>query len=84
LWRGFFGDVDALIAPMMATAAFPHSRGIAKQDQVFDVDGTSRPVSDTYFWIGLSSTVGLPATLAPAGMSRDGLPRYADHRTRGP
>ncbi len=74
LWRGFFGDVDALIAPMMATAAFPHSRGIAKQDQVFDVDGTSRPVSDTYFWIGLSSTVGLPATLAPAGMSRDGLP----------
>lgn len=74
LWRGFFGDVDALIAPMMATPAFPHIRNIAKQDQRLDVDGTMRPIADTYFWIGLASTVHLPATLAPAGLSKDGLP----------
>lgn len=74
LWRAFFGDVDALIAPMMATPAFPHIRGIAKQDQVLDVDGTARPISDTYFWIGLASAAHLPATLAPAGTSREGLP----------
>jgi len=74
LWRTFFGEVDALIAPMMATPAFPHIRGIAKQDQVLTVDNAERPISDTYFWIGLASAVHLPATLAPAGMSRDGLP----------
>ena len=74
LWREFFGDVDALIVPMMATPAFPHIRGIAKQDQHLDVDNTARPISDTYFWIGLASTAHLPATLAPAGMSRGGLP----------
>jgi amidase len=74
LWRAFFGDVDALIAPMMATPAFPHSRGIAKHDQRLDVDNAQRPISDTYFWIGLASAAHLPATLAPAGMSRDGLP----------
>ncbi len=73
-WREFFGDVDALITPMMATAAFPHIRGVAKQDQQLDVDGTMRPISDTYYWIGLASVTGLPATVAPAGASRDGLP----------
>lgn len=74
LWRAFFGDIDALIAPMMATPAFPHIRNIAKQDQRLMVDNTERPISDTYFWIGLASAAHLPATLAPAGMSRDGLP----------
>lgn len=74
LWRDFFGDVDLLITPMMATPAFPHIRNVAKQDQRLDVDGTLRPISDTYFWIGLASTVHLPATLAPAGMNRTGLP----------
>lgn len=74
LWRTFFGDVDALIAPIMATPAFPHIRGIAKQDQRLDVDNGQRPISDGFFWIGLASAAHLPATLAPAGMSRDGLP----------
>ena len=74
MWRSFFGDVDALIAPMLATPAFPHIRGIAKQDQRLDVDNAQRPISDTYFWIGLASAAHLPATLAPAGVSRDGLP----------
>lgn len=74
LWREFFGNFDAMIAPMMATPAFPHIRNIAKQDQRLDVDGASRTIADTYFWIGLASTVHLPATLAPAGTSADGLP----------
>ncbi|MEC7490135.1 MAG: amidase [Pseudomonadota bacterium] len=74
LWRGFFGNVDALIVPMMATPAFPHIRGIAKENQYLDVDNAQRPISDTYFWIGLASAAYLPATLAPAGLSREGLP----------
>ena len=73
-WRSFFGNVDALIVPMMATPAFPHIRGIAKENQYLDVDDAQRPMSDTYFWIGLASAAYLPATLAPAGISREGLP----------
>ena len=74
LWRTFFGDVDALITPMMATAAFPHMRDLRRQDQYLDVNGTQRPNADTYYWIGLASAAHLPSTLAPAGMSNDGLP----------
>ena len=74
LWRAFFGDVDALITPMMATAAFPHMRDLRRQDQYLDVNGTKRPNADTYYWIGLASAAHLPSTLAPAGMSGAGLP----------
>ncbi len=74
LWRSFFGNVDALLTPMMATAAFPHMRDLKRQDQYLDVDGAQRPNADTYYWIGLASAAHLPSTLAPAGMSRDGLP----------
>jgi amidase len=74
LWRKFFDSVDALISPIMATPAFPHIRGISKQDQWLDVDNVQQPISDTYFWIGLASAAYLPATLAPVGVSRGGLP----------
>ena len=74
LWRAFFGDVDALIVPMMGRAAYPHMPDTPKPDQRFDIDGSDRPASDTYFWIGLASAAYLPATLAPAGVDKDGLP----------
>jgi amidase len=73
-WRAFFASIDVLVTPIMATSAFPHIRGVAKADQRLDVDGTSRPIADTYFWLGLASTTGLPATMAPAGTDRNGLP----------
>lgn len=74
LWRAFFGNVDALLTPMMATAAFPHMRELRRQDQFLDVDGTMRANADTYYWIGLASAAHLPSTLVPAGISGDGLP----------
>ncbi len=73
-WRDFFSSIDLLITPIMASAAFPHIRGVPKADQRLDVDGTTRPIADTYFWLGLASTTGLPATMAPAGEDRNGLP----------
>tara|TARA_B100000686_G_scaffold355173_1_gene470660 strand:+ start:1653 stop:3104 length:1452 start_codon:yes stop_codon:yes gene_type:complete len=74
MWQTFFENIDLLITPIMATAAFPHIRGVAKQDQRLDVDNTLKPISDTYFWIGLASAAYLPATLVPAGIDRSGLP----------
>jgi len=73
-WRGFFADIDILIAPMSATAAYPHETDRPKEKQLFMVDGESKPAADTYFWIGIASSAYLPATSVPAGMSREGLP----------
>jgi len=75
LWRAFFAEHDLVLAPMSATTAFPHVRGIAKEDQTMMVDGARRLASDTYFWIGIPALVPqLPATTVPAGIARDGLP----------
>ena len=87
-WERFFKDYDVLIAPVSATSAFPHMQSVPKQEQRVIVDGTPRPVSDTYFWIGLASVAYLPATTIPAGSKDTGLPiglqiigpEYADRR----
>jgi len=73
-WRAFFAGVDALIAPMTPTAAFAHVGDLPKEKQTLVIDGTVRPISDTYFWIGLASLSYLPATVVPAGESDEGLP----------
>ncbi|HSD65336.1 MAG TPA: amidase family protein, partial [Vicinamibacteria bacterium] len=33
-----------------------------------------RPYMDQLFWISFATLTGLPATTAPAGLTRDGLP----------
>ena len=73
-WRGFFADIDLLIAPVSATAAYPHVTSLPKEKQVIQVDGTPRPAADTYYWIGIAASAYLPATSIPAGVSREGLP----------
>ena len=66
-WETFFGQYHALIAPVSPTPAFPHIRDLPKPLHRLDVDGMQRPMSDTYFWIGLASAANLPATTIPAG-----------------
>ncbi len=73
-WRAFFQTYDALICPITTTPAFPHMFGVPKIEQMLVVDGSQRPASDTYYWIGLPSVAYLPATAIPIGQTADGLP----------
>ena len=73
-WRAFFQRYDALICPTTTTPAFPHMIGVPKIEQFFDVDGTKRPASDNYYWIGIPSLCYLPATAVPLGETTAGLP----------
>jgi len=47
---------------------------VPKSEHRLEVDGITRPAAATYFWIGLASGSGLPATAIPAGRSASGLP----------
>jgi amidase len=73
-WERWFADCDAVIAPISPTASFPHMQDVPKPAQKLLVDGVSRPNADTYFWLGIASAPGLPATAIPAGASAEGLP----------
>ena len=72
-WHDFFKTHDALIAPIMATAAFEHDH----QHFAFrtiEVDSMSQPYFRQIFWAGLAVCAYLPSTVVPAGLGDDDLP----------
>lgn len=73
-WAAFFEDYDLLLCPAAASAAFPHDQEGDRADRTIPVNESQQPVTDQLFWAGLSGVVFLPSTVAPAGLTRSGLP----------
>lgn len=88
-WAAWFAGFDALVCPVATTTAFPHMQGVPKVAQQVEVNGSPRPAADSYFWLGLATTAGLPVTTVPIGRDARGLPigaqvigpAYHDRRT---
>ncbi|MGE4240569.1 amidase [Ramlibacter sp.] len=86
-WERFFSQWDVLICPPASTTAFPHDPSQPRHARVVTVNGRRIPSIDQIFWAGLAGIAHLPATVAPAALSRAGLPigvqivgrQYADH-----
>ncbi|MGI9622487.1 MAG: amidase [Acidimicrobiales bacterium] len=73
-WAAFFEDYDLLLCPTAASTAFPHDHGRARTTRTIRVAGEDQSVMDQVFWAGWSCGVYLPATVAPAGLTAEGLP----------
>lgn len=73
-WDAFFNDFDLLLCPIAASAAFPHDHEGERPDRVIPINGGTEPCVDQLFWAGWSCGVYLPGTVAPAGLTRSGLP----------
>lgn len=73
-WVEFFEDWDVLLCPTAATAAFPHNQKGERWERMIDVNGAAQPSTTQLFWAGLSGVAYLPSTVAPAGLSPEGLP----------
>jgi amidase len=72
-WAAFFERFDLLLCPIMPTAAFPHDHSPIDA-RTIDVDGRRYSYWDQIFWAGLVTIAYLPATVAPVGRTRAGLP----------
>ena len=89
-WAQFFDSYDLLLCPVAASAAFEHKHGGDRATRTIDIDGHPELGVDQLFWAGWSCSVYLPATVAPAGLTADGLnlpvgvqivaPHHADRR----
>jgi amidase len=73
-WRDFFQKYDVLLAPVGATAAFPHNQNPDRDVRVLQVNGKPVNYNDQLFWAGPASLSYLPATAAPLGLTPAGLP----------
>jgi len=73
-WDAFFQDYDVLLCPAGATAAFPHNQKGERWERMVSVNGKPQPSTTQMFWAGFMGMAGLPSTVAPAGLTPEGLP----------
>lgn len=82
LWDRFFDDWDVMICPAAASAAFPHDHEGERHDRTIPVNGRRVPTTDQLFWAGYSGGFYLPSTVAPMGLTPQGLPAGVQIITR--
>ncbi len=73
-WDAFFEDYDLMLCPVSVTAAFPHDHKDPRHERAIVVNNKKVPVVDQIFWAGYGGVAYLPASAAPIGQSKEGLP----------
>ncbi len=73
-WSAFFHDWDVLLCPAFADPALPHMQEGNPWERSHVIDGRGFAYNDLLFWPGITCGYHLPASVAPIGMSADGLP----------
>lgn len=72
-WAQFFRDYDVLLMPVTPVTAIEHDHGPAP-DRTISINGEQRNYFDQLSWVGLITMAYLPASVAPVGLTDDGLP----------
>lgn len=73
-WADFFTEFDVFLCPAVPVTAFSHDHS-PFFDRTLTVNQDSKPYADTLLgWAGLTCVAYLPATIAPIGLAKNGLP----------
>jgi len=73
-WDELFADWDAVLAPVMPTAAFPHDTERSLAERSLDVNGAPLSHLLVLAWCGAIGSALLPVVALPAGTTPGGLP----------
>lgn len=73
-WEALFERFDVVLAPAFGTVAFPHDLSEDAGARTLAINGADTPYFAQLAWAGLATLPNLPATVAPIGLSREGLP----------
>jgi amidase len=74
VWQAFFDDFDVLLCPPFGTPALAHDTTTLQRNRRVTVEGQTIPYNDLSFWPGIIGAYHLPATVAPLGITANGLP----------
>lgn len=74
VWQRYFATHDAFIMPTNFVPAFPHDHELTFFERTVTTSQGKRLYGDMLRWICFATLSGCPATVAPAGRTREGLP----------
>ncbi len=74
-WAAFFQRFDVILCPPAPVSALRHDHEPNIMARRLDVNGTPVPYLNFLHWAALAAGGNLPATVAPAGFTPDGMPR---------
>ena len=74
VWQRYFESHDAFLKPTDFLAAFPHDHREPMWSRVLSTPEGPRPCYDQLLWASAAILTGLPATVAPVGLTPAGLP----------
>jgi amidase len=73
-WQKHFEAVDVFLCPTTFCNAFAHDHGEPVRQRRIATSTGERAYGDLLKWIAPATLAGLPATTAPVGLAKDGLP----------
>jgi amidase len=73
-WAELFETFDVVLAPPFGTAAFEHQDDPEWGNRRLTINGQPTPYGAQIAWPGIATFPGLPATCAPIGKTKAGLP----------
>jgi amidase len=73
-WERLFESTDVFLLPSTFTAAFPHDPTPTDTRMIQLPEGGAQPFMNILAYISPATLTGCPATIAPAGLSKSGLP----------
>ena len=73
-WGAFFADYDVLLCPVHSVPAQPKREDEPMHAMTLEVNGRTICWSEMLFWPGIVGGFHLPASVAPLGLTRAGLP----------
>jgi amidase len=73
-WQSYFEQVDVFLSPVAFTATFPHDHSLPISKRTITTPAGPRHYDDLIRWIAPATLTGCPATAAPIGLSKGGLP----------
>ncbi len=73
-WEEIFDKHDIVLLPGTPLPAFPIDETEPASSRVLRFDGRKHPYDIQWFWQGLATLSYLPSTVAPVGLSPEGLP----------
>jgi amidase len=73
-WRELFETFDVVLAPPFGTAAFAHQDDPEWGNRRLVINGEPTAYGAQIAWSGIATFPGLPATCAPIGKTKAGLP----------